>query len=79
MNVQITAGKRKRISVASTSGNVVVRLAASNHLQLTKYRDGLSAYELAVINGYQGTEAEFVSGMIEEDIDFLAHYILSKN
>ena len=79
MNVQITAGKRKRISVAATSGNVVVRSAAYNQLQLTKYRDGLSAYELAVINGYTGSEAEFVSGMIEEDTDFLAHYILSKN
>lgn len=52
---------------------------AGKRVVLEKYRDGLSAYELAVKNGFTGTEAEFVSGMIEEDTDFLAHYILSKN
>lgn len=63
----------------SGSANVVSGRFAGKRITLEKYRDGLSSYELAVKNGYAGTEAEFVSGMIEEDTDFLAHYILNKN
>lgn len=63
----------------SGSANVANGRVAGKRITLEKYRDGLSAYELAVKNGYTGTEAEFVSGMIEEDTDFLSHYILSKN
>ena len=63
----------------SGSANVTSGRVAGKRIVLEKYRNGLSAYELAVKNGYKGTEAEFTSGMIEEDIDFLAHYILSKN
>ena len=63
----------------SGSANVASGRVAGKKITLEKYRDGLSAYQVAVKNGYTGTEAEFVSGMIEEDTDFLAHYILSKN
>ena len=80
MNLIVTAGNRKKVTVTATAG-AKVRLHKSppKKVQLTVYRDGLTAYELAVKNGYTGTEVEFVSGMIEEDTDFLTHYILSKN
>ena len=43
-------------------------------------RDGLSAYELAVKNGYEGSEEDFMNNFLENKyIDFKAHYILSKN
>ena len=71
MKITVTvSGAAKALTHCGRMGKRVV---------LEKYRNGLSAYELAVKNGYTGTEQEFVSGMIEEDSDFLAHYILSKN
>lgn len=70
MKVTVTVNGSAKVASCHSSGK---------RITLEKYRDGLSAYELAVKNGFTGTEAEFVSGMIEEDTDFLAHYILSKN
>lgn len=39
---------------------------------------GLSAYEIAVQNGYIGTEQQFATDLVEQDVDFNAYYILSK-
>ncbi|PWA10988.1 hypothetical protein [Flavobacterium laiguense] len=41
--------------------------------------DGKSAYEIAVDNGYNGTLEEFTINLVDQDIDFNAYYILSKN
>lgn len=70
MKVTVTvSGTAKALSACGRTGKRVV---------IEKYRNGLSAYEIAVNNGFAGTEAEFVAGLTDPDTDFLAHYILSK-
>lgn len=80
MKVTITSGKPKNITVTAPQGvTATIAKTPKNWVILEKYRNGLSAYEVAVNNGFAGTEAEFVAGLTDPDTDFLAHYILSKN
>ena len=46
---------------------------------ITIQSTALSTYQLAVENGYQGTEQEFIENITHRDTDFRAYYILSKN
>jgi hypothetical protein len=84
MQISIThSGVVNSVEVsASVQGvlNVIPSLPINVELQL--FRDGQngkSAYQIAVENGYTGTEQDFASDLIEQDVDFNAYYIFSKS
>lgn len=70
---------RKKVTInASKAGVVTVIAKPRKQIKLQLFKDGLSAYEIAVRNGYTGTETEYAAEAIHPIIDFTAHYILSK-
>ena len=84
MEVQIThSGVANSVQVSASLPNIVsVAPNVPITVEVQLYRDGIngkSAYEIAVENGYMGTLEEFTDNLIEDDIDFNAYYILSKN
>ena len=79
VNIKNTDNK-KRFTVTSAKPNsVVVKKSQSKNIKLNITKDGLSAYELAVRNGYTGSESEFAAESIHPLIDFTAYYIISKS
>ena len=84
MEVIIThSGVANSVQVWASAPNVVQVLPTLPILvELQLFRDGVngkSAFEIAQQNGYTGTEQEFAIDLIEQDVDFNAYYILSKN
>jgi len=81
MNVSITHnGNKKRVSVSCTKKGVVSFIdRPKKKITIEINRDGLSAYQIAVKNGYTGTESEYAAEAVHPLIDFTAYYILSKS
>ncbi len=81
MNVSIThSGTRKKVTVSCTKKGVVSFIQRPKKaITIEINRDGLSAYQIAVRNGYTGTESEYAAESIHPQIDFTAYYILSKS
>lgn len=84
MKVTIThSGTRNIVKVWASQPNIatlVPRQPIKVELQLFRDgKNGKSAFEIAQEKGYPGTENDFVNDLVEQDIDFNAYYILSKN
>jgi len=79
VNIRNTDDK-KRFTVTSGKPNTIIfKESVKKRISLNLNKDGLSAYEIAVKNGYTGTEEEFAAESIHPQINFTAYYILSKN
>ena len=58
--------EQRNIKVSCVREGGVTILQSPRRVNVQKYRDGLSAYQLAVLNqGYTGTEAEFTEQIIQ--------------
>lgn len=68
------------ITISKEEKGISVLNSKKKNIQLSLFRDGLNAYQLALRNGtFQGTEQEFSESQIHPLVDFTAYYILSKS
>ena len=74
----VVAEEQVDININSSQNVEVVNI---NVEDVVKGVDGLSAYQVAVNNGFVGTEQEWLDSLASEGAssDYLAYYILSKN
>ena len=69
------------VVTVSISGDAYVldpKGAKNKITQLHLYRNGLSAYQIAVSKGFIGTEQDFVDGLVHPEVNFLEHYNQAK-
>ena len=74
-----SSGNKKNISINCTKKGVVSFInKPKKTIKIEINRDGLSAYQIALKNGYEGTEEEYTQESIHPQIDFQSYYMLAK-